>query len=642
MREMKDSKIEGVGICPMSWKVSRLSYESNIRARLGWKGLKADEYVDEGYAFISAFNIQNGRMCWGPLNYITQERYDESPEIKLQIGDVLLVKDGAGVGKCARVDALPCGEAAPNSSIAVITPKTSLNYRYVCYYLQSAAFLNFVLKLYNGMGVPHLTQEVMGKIDMLLPSMQEQRIICDFLDAKCAEINALTADIQSQIDMLEQYKRSVITEAVTKGLDTDVEMQDSCQEWVGMIPLSWKMRRGKYLFVQRNMRGNLIDLQLLSPTQKFGVVPQSLYEELSGMNAVKLNEKADLSLLKTIHKGDFCISLRSFQGGFEYSEYEGVVSPAYQVFYPITIIADGYYRYLFKESGFIEKMNSYTMTLRDGKNIAFADFGNTYIPYPPLKEQENIADFLDAKCAEIDSVVADKKTQLETLNEYKKSLIFEYVTGKKEVPAAASLAAISFIDPHIILAGIVLKNLGEAHLGKIQLAKVLYFFDYHLGLGLNTQYYRFPHGPYDIQLDSYLNTLQNRGWFKKISDSPEKYVEGENYSDFCKEKERNFVFLRAKNDLDTVISFAKTMKRTSQVERAATLFAAWNDFLLDGITPSDDQIIREVMGNWTENKANTKYDTWKDSLDKLKKSGILPKGLGLRTLPKTQKGDSND
>ncbi len=195
MREMKDSGIEGVGICPMSWKVSRLSYESYIRARLGRKGLKADEYVDEGYAFISAFNIQNGCMCWEPLNYITQERYDESSEIKLQIGDVLLVKDGAGVGKCARIDTLPCGEAAPNSSIAVITPNTSLDYRYVCYYLQSAAFSNFVLKLYNGMGVPHLTQEVTGKIDILIPPMQEQHIICDFLDTKCAEIDTLTADI---------------------------------------------------------------------------------------------------------------------------------------------------------------------------------------------------------------------------------------------------------------------------------------------------------------------------------------------------------------------------------------------------------------------------------------------------------------
>lgn len=199
-------------------------------------------------------------------------------------------------------------------------------------------------------------------------------------------------------------------------------------EWIGEIPTSWELYKGKYMFTQRNLRGNTIELQLLSPTQKYGVVPQSVYEDRSGMNAVKLNENANLSALKTIHKGDFCISLRSFQGGFEYSEYEGVVSPAYQVFYPIVKVARGYYKYLFKDSGFIEKMNSYTMTLRDGKNIAFADFGNTYIPCPPVDEQQRIADFLDTKCAEIDALTADIQTQIDTLEQYKRSVITETVT----------------------------------------------------------------------------------------------------------------------------------------------------------------------------------------------------------------------
>lgn len=206
------------------------------------------------------------------------------------------------------------------------------------------------------------------------------------------------------------------------------EMKDSGIEWIGMIPKTWKILKGKYLFTQRSEKGNCIELQLLSPTQKFGVVPQWLYEKKTGMSAVKLNEKADLAGLKTIHRGDYCISLRSFQGGFEYSEYEGVVSPAYQVFYPIAEIFDGYYKYLFKERGFIEKMNSYTMTLRDGKNIAFNDFGNTYIPYPSELEQKKIAEILDKKCAEIDDIVADIQAQIDALEQYKRSVITETVT----------------------------------------------------------------------------------------------------------------------------------------------------------------------------------------------------------------------
>ena len=213
--EMKDSGIDGAGVTPSHWKTTRLCYECYIRARLGWRGLKADEYVDEGYAFISAFNIQNGKLVWTPLNYITKERFDESPEIKLHSGDVLIVKDGAGVGKCARVDDLPMGGTAPNSSIAVITPSKNLDYRYVCYYLQSAVFNNFVLLLYNGMGVPHLTQEVMSKIKILVPPLKEQMVISDYLDAKCSEIDAVVETKRSQLATLDEYKKSLSFEYVT-------------------------------------------------------------------------------------------------------------------------------------------------------------------------------------------------------------------------------------------------------------------------------------------------------------------------------------------------------------------------------------------------------------------------------------------
>ena len=222
-------------------------------------------------------------------------------------------------------------------------------------------------------------------------------------------------------------------------------MKDSGQDWVGMIPDTWKMKKGKYLFSQRNTRGNSRKLQLLSPTQNFGVIPQSQYEELTGMSAVKLDESTNLMQLKTIHVGDFCISLRSFQGGFEYSEHEGVVSPAYQIFYPIAPIVDGYYKFLFKESGFIEKMNSYTMTLRDGKNIAFADFGNTYIPYPPVKEQERIADFLNTKCREINLLANNITVQIEALEQFKRSVIIETVTKGENPDADMKASGLEFV-----------------------------------------------------------------------------------------------------------------------------------------------------------------------------------------------------
>lgn len=426
MREMRDSGILGVGKVPISWEQTRLGYECYIRARLGWRGLKADEYVDEGYAFISAFNIQDGKLVWEPLNYITQERYDESPEIKLNIGDVLLVKDGAGVGKSARVDSLPCGGTAPNSSIGVITPYNSMSYRYVCYYIQSHVFSNFVGLLYNGMGVPHLTQEILKTIRILMPPLDEQQSICDYLDEKCAEFDTIKSDIQSQIEALEEYKRSVITEVVTKGLDPDVEMRDSGVQWIGEIPTHWTLIRIGSLYGLRTQKVSDIDYPPLSVT-KMGVLPQL-------DTVAKTNAHDDRKL---VVKGDFVINSRSDRrGSCGISDYTGSVSLINTVLFPITEINPRYYNWYFHTVGFADEFYRWGHGIVDDLwTTGWQDMKNILISVPPLDEQQRIADYLDSKCAEIDSIITEKKQQIETIKENKKSLIFEYVTGKKEVQA---------------------------------------------------------------------------------------------------------------------------------------------------------------------------------------------------------------
>ena len=205
-------------------------------------------------------------------------------------------------------------------------------------------------------------------------------------------------------------------------------MKDSGIPWIGEIPEKWELRKGKFLFTQRNEKGNSIEVQLLSPTQKYGVIPQSQYEKLSGMKAVKLDENTDFTQMKSIYAGDFCISLRSFQGGFEYSLYNGVVSPAYQVFHKNCEIHDMYYRYLFKDHGFISQMASLTRTFRDGKSIAFDDFANSLIPLPSLSEQVQIANFLDVECARIDAVIEQTRASIEEYKKLKQAVITQAVT----------------------------------------------------------------------------------------------------------------------------------------------------------------------------------------------------------------------
>ena len=421
MREMKDSGISWVGEIPKEWSVNRAKYCFVNTKEIA--GCRSDRY--ERLALTMNGVIKRSKDDSNGLQPEKFETYQilRPDELVFKLIDLQNVST-------SRVGLSPyLGLVSP----AYIILKS--NKRVLPAFAEKYFLMLWKNQIFNALGDAGVRSNLNSKdlleLSIPFPSLVEQQRIAEFLDRACGKIDGLKADIQAQIDTLEQYKRSVITEAVTHGLNPSAPMKDS-KVWYGQIPSEWKELKGKYVFKQRNDRGNNVCLQLLSPTQKYGVIPQDKYEELTGMNAVKLNDSTNYALLKTIHKGDYCISLRSFQGGFEYSEYEGVVSPAYQVFYPIITIADGYYKYLFKEKGFIDVMNSYTMSLRDRKNIAFDDFGDTFIPVPPLDEQQEIADYLDNKCAEIEQIIADKKSQIETLDGYKKSLIYEYVTGKKE------------------------------------------------------------------------------------------------------------------------------------------------------------------------------------------------------------------
>lgn len=209
------------------------------------------------------------------------------------------------------------------------------------------------------------------------------------------------------------------------------KMKDSGIEWIGAIPEGWELIKAKYLFSQRNEKGNST-LVLLSPTQKYGVIPQS---QLEGV--VQVKETTDLRAFKTIHIGDFVISLRSFQGGFEFSNYEGVCSPAYQVFHATKDLSNDFFRYLFKSDGFISKINSLTVGIREGKNIQYWDFSNMLLAVPPKEIQIRSAQYLNAKCTEIDTMLSKTRSSIEEYKKLKQAVITQAVTkgvrGEREM-----------------------------------------------------------------------------------------------------------------------------------------------------------------------------------------------------------------
>ena len=200
------------------------------------------------------------------------------------------------------------------------------------------------------------------------------------------------------------------------------EMKDSGIHWMGIIPKHWDIQKAKFHFTQTNTRGNGTPI-LLAASQKYGVCPQSWLE-----GVVQISENTDLQQFKTVHKNDFVISLRSFQGGFERSDFEGVCSPAYQVFHADDLFNNDYLKYLFKNELFIDEMNSLTVGIREGRNIKYDDFANSLIFIPPLNEQSTIAAYLDNQCAKIDEIIAEVQAGIEDYKQWKAAIIYEAVT----------------------------------------------------------------------------------------------------------------------------------------------------------------------------------------------------------------------
>lgn len=200
------------------------------------------------------------------------------------------------------------------------------------------------------------------------------------------------------------------------------DYQPSGEDWLGDVPAGWAIKKMKYLFRDHSQKGRP-NAELLSVTQNQGVVPRSWVENRMVMPT------GGLDTFKFIEKGDFAISLRSFEGGLEYCHHDGIISPAYTVLKAWhSDLEPGYYRYLFKSGAFISELQTSVVGIREGKNISFVELSHSRMPIPPLGEQRAIAAFLDEKCAKVDEAVRIKEEQIALLRERRQILIQQAVT----------------------------------------------------------------------------------------------------------------------------------------------------------------------------------------------------------------------
>ncbi len=415
MREMKDSGIEWVGKVPATWKIMPNKY---IMTK---KKVIKEVYDGENIISLSMNGVIIRDLEAGGKMPKTFDGY----QIVYPGNLLMCLFDYDVTPRCIGL-IKDYGVTSPAYSQFVMNNGNYSGYYYYYYLMidHTKALLHLAKNLRHS-----LTEEQLGAILAPVPTIEEQQRIVDFLDFKCSEIDATAEDIQKEISLLEDYKKSVITEAVTKGLNPDAEMKDSGIEWIGEIPKYWKVDKIKY-HLKRNEPKNPGNAIVLSVYRDYGVIPKDSRDDNHNVTS------EDTSKYKYVKKGQLVINkMKAWQGSLAVSDYDGIVSPAYFIYDFIDEEYNHKYFHYLVRSCYKEEFKRISGGIREGQwDLSPEGFSNTIVLLPSIEEQNEILDYILQKEMEIDSLIADKKRQLDILADYKKSLIYEYVTGKKEVP----------------------------------------------------------------------------------------------------------------------------------------------------------------------------------------------------------------
>ena len=419
-REMKDSGIEWIGEIPANWKVSLLKF--SIR----WKSEKGqpDAEVLSLYRDLGVVP-KNSR---DDNHNVTS--LDTSGYKVVDIGDFVINKMKAWQGSMAV--SKYAGIVSPAYHVCEIT-NPDIYKEYFHHLLRNPAYIPEYLRLSTGMrtGQWDLGFDDFKNIPFIIPPYDEQIQIVKKTDHKCSEIDSVIADTQKTIEEYKALKQSIITEAVTKGVRGERKMKDSGVEWIGEVPEEWEVTRIKNLFAYRNERNSLPleDVNLISLYTDKGVVQHSDLEETTG------NKASNADGYKLVYENDIVVNIiLCWMGAIGRSAYNGVTSPAYDVYAPKAGTFSHFYHYYFRTQGFSGDCYKVGRGIMAMRWRTYSDqFRALSVIYPSIQEQIEIVTYLDRKCAEIDRLTAAKQQLLTELESYKKSVIYEYVTGKKEV-----------------------------------------------------------------------------------------------------------------------------------------------------------------------------------------------------------------
>ncbi len=416
MREMKDSNCGYLGIVPQSWKVDKIKYH-----------LKALGMRNHGNAQVLSVYREYGvipKDSRDDNHNVTSE--DTSNYRYVRKGDFVINKMKAWQGSMAVSRYI--GIVSPAYYVYQFTDD-ALNRGYFHYLLRSKLYAAEFARISGGIRVGQwdLSAYNFENTMLLIPPLEEQGKIATFLDSQCSEIDAISADIQKEIETLEQYKRSVITEAVTKGLNPDAETKKSTIFYMAPYNFEWRLSKIGYECTKLARPFLPADTPLLC-TNKGKVSPRP-----SDMTGKMVSED---NAMQGIHKGDIAIhGMDTWHGAIAMSEYDGKITR-------VVHVCDSkqdkrFIVYYLQQLAFndVYKLISFGIRGNTSDFRSWDKVKDIYIALPDIGEQQKISDFLDLECRRVEDIVSEKKKQLDVLDAYKKSLIYEYVTGKKEVPA---------------------------------------------------------------------------------------------------------------------------------------------------------------------------------------------------------------
>jgi type I restriction enzyme S subunit len=446
----KDSGVEWLGQVPEHWEVSRLGFESWVRARLGWKGLKAEEYVDDGFVFLSTPNIKGVEIDFDNVNYIDQRRFDESPEIQLKEGDVLLAKDGSTLGTVNVVRRLP-RPATVNSSIAVITPGQRVDGIYMHYLFGTAYMENTIQRIKGGMGVPHLFQEDLNKFYVPIPRLNEQRAIATFLDRETAKIDALIAEQQRLIELLQEKRQAVISHAITKGLNPDAPMKDSGIEWLGEVPGHWRLIAVRRLLVRIEQGWSPECFARPAENEEWAVVKTGCVNRGTFVDS---ENKALPDTLEPVPEYEICAGDLLMSRASGSPELVGSTAYVHET-RPRLMLSDKIFRLhptLDVERRYLALIfNSPLMRFQIERAISGAEglannlpqsaLKGFVCPLPPIDEQEAIVEYVSGRIAAFDLLSAKARHAITLLQERRSALISAAVMGQIDVRGLAGSEA---------------------------------------------------------------------------------------------------------------------------------------------------------------------------------------------------------